>query len=170
MTPQAFDFAQAQNELATATTAAEKANADLSALQARLAEKQQALNMIAQRRVDGGGSNEDAPVVHLLQLDIAGLEPLVASAHARQQSACEASQAAQMAVQQAQIALERAQAYEAATALESRLRELEKMLLNGISELHILKKTATGSIHVHGATLFNVSDRLKRFLATGVLT
>ena len=169
MTPQAFDFAQAQNELAAANTAVEKANADLSVLQARLAEKNQSLNMIGQRRIDGGGSDEDAPMVHLLQLDIAGLEPLVAGARDRQQAACEALQHCQQQVQQAQVALERAQAYEAATALEARLRELENLLLSGIAELHVLKKAATGSIHIHGQTLFNFSQQMRRFISTGVL-
>ena len=169
MTPQAFDFAKAQNELADANTAVEKANADLSVLQARLAEKNQSLNMIGQRRIDGGGSDEDAPMVHLLQLDIAGLEPLVAGARDRQQAAVEAQQAAQMAVQHAQAALERAQAHEAAQALESRLRELESLLLSGIAELHILKKAATGSIHIHGQTLYDFSQKTRRFISTGVL-
>ena len=169
MTPQAFDFAQAQNELAAANTAVEKANAELSGLQARLAEKNQSLNMIGQRRLDGGGSDEDAPMVHLLQLDIAGLEPLVTAAQTRHQSAVEALQAAQQQVQRCQQALERAQAYEAAAALEARLRELETLLLSGIAELHILKKAATGSIHVHGPTLFNFSQQMRRFIATGVL-
>ena len=99
MTPQAFDFAQAQNELAAANTAVEKANAELSGLQSRLTEKQQALAMIQQRRIDGGGSDEDAPMVHLLQLDIAGLEPLVTAAQTRHQSAVEAQQVAQQQVQ-----------------------------------------------------------------------
>ena len=169
MTPQAFDFAQAQNELAAANTAVEKANAELSGLQSRLTEKQQALAMIQQRRIDGGGSDEDAPMVHLLQLDIAGLEPLVAGAQARQQSAVEAQQQAQQQVQHSQVALERATALEAARALESRLRELETLLLSGIAELHVLKKTATGSIHIHGQTLYDFSQKTRRFIATGVL-
>ena len=169
MTPQAFDFAAAQNELATANTAVEKANTELSALQARLAEKNQSLNMIGQRRLDGGELDEDGPMVHLLQLDIAGLEPLVAAAQARAQSACDALQAAQQQVQRCQQALERAQAYEAAQALEARLRELEALLMSGIAELHVLKKAATGSIHVHGQTLFNFSQQMRRFISTGVL-
>ena len=68
-----------------------------------------------------------------------------------------------------QVALERAQAYEAAQALESRLRELETLLLSGIAELHVLKKAATGSIHIHGQTLFNFSQQMRRFISTGVL-
>ena len=169
MTPQAYDFAAAESALAAATNTAEKANADLTALQSRLSEKQQSLAMIQQRRIDGGGSNEDAPMVNLLQLDIAGLEPLVAGARDRQQAACEAQQHCQQQVQHAQIALERAQAYEAAQALESRLRELESLLLSGIAELHILKKAATGSIHIHGQTLYNFSQKTRRFIQTGVL-
>ena len=169
MTPQAYDFAAAESALAAATNTSEKANADLTALQSRLSEKQQSLAMIQQRRIDGGGSNEDAPMVNLLQLDIAGLEPLVAGARYRQQSAVEGQQAAQMAVQQCQQALERAQAQEAAMALEARLRELESLLLSGIAELHTLKKAATGSIHIHGPTLFNFSQSMRRFLQTGVL-
>ena len=169
MTPQAFDFAQAQNELATATATAEKTALELSALQSRLTEKQQALAMIQQRRIDGGELENDAPTIHLLTLDISGLEPLVAGARDRQQAACEALQQAQMAVQQAQVALERATALEAAQALESRLRELETLMMQGIAELHVLKKTATGSIHVHGQTLFNFSQQMRRFIATGVL-
>ena len=169
MTPQAYDFAAAQNELATATTAVEKTNADLSVLQSRLAEKNQSLNMIGQRRLDGGELESDGPTIHLLTLDIAGLEPLVAGARDRQQAACEALQHCQQQVQQAQVALERATALEAAQALESRLRELETLLLSGISELHVLKKAATGSIHVHGQTLFNFSQQMRRFIGTGVL-
>ena len=169
MTPQAYDFAAAESALATANTAAEKANVDLSALQSRLSEKQQALSMIQQRRIDGGELESDGPAIHLLMLDIAGLEPLVAAAQARAQSACEAQQAAQQQVQHAQIALERATALEAAQALESRLRELETLMMNGIAELHVLKKTATGSIHVHGPTLFNFSQQMRRFISTGVL-
>ena len=169
MTPEAYDFAASESALATATATVDKANTELNALQARLAEKQQALNIIQQRRVDSGGSNEDAPMVHLLQLDIAGLEPLVATAQTRQQSAVEALQAAQQQVQHCQQALERATALEAAQALESRLRELETLLLSGIAELHVLKKTATGSIHIHGPSLFNFSQQMRRFIATGVL-
>ena len=169
MTPQTYDLAAAQNTLAAATTTAEKAAADLTALQSRLAEKQQSLAMIQQRRIDGGELESDGSTIHLLMLDIAGLEPLVASARDRQQSAVEGQQAAQMAVQQAQIALERATALEAAQALEARLRELETLLLSGISELHTLKKAATGSIHVHGPTLFNFSQSMRRFIGTGVL-
>lgn len=169
MTPEAYDLAAAQNTLAAANIAVEKANADLSVLQARLAEKNQSLNMIGQRRIDGGELESDGPTIHLLMLDIAGLEPLVAAAQARQQAACEALQHCQQQVQQAQVALERAQAYEAATALESRLRELESLLLSGIAELHILKKAATGSIHIHGQTLYNFSQKTRRFISTGVL-
>ena len=169
MTPEAYDFAAAESALSAANNAVEKANADLSVLQARLSEKNQSLSMIQQRRIDGGGSDEDAPMIHLLQLDIAGLEPLVASAQTRQQSAVEALQAAQQQVQHCQQALERATALEAAQALESRLRELETLLLSGIAELHVLKKTATGSIHIHGPSLFNFSQQMRRFIATGVL-
>ena len=169
MTPQAYDFAAAESALTNATATVDKANTELSALQARLAEKQQSLNLIGQRRLDGGGSDEDGPMVHLLKLDIAGLEPLVAGARDRQQAACDALQHCQQQVQRCQQALERAQAYEAAAALESRLRELETLLLSGIAELHVLKKTATGSIHIHGPTLFNFSQSMRRFLQTGVL-
>ena len=169
MTPQAYDFAAAQNELATANIAVGKTSADLSALQARLAEKQQSLAMIQQRRLDGGELESDGGIIHLLALDISGLEPLVAGAQARQQAALEGQQQAQMAVQHSQIALERATALEAAQALESRLRELESLLLSGIAELHILKKTATGSIHIHGQTLYDFSQKTRRFLQTGVL-
>ena len=169
MTPQAFDLAAAEHSFTAANTAVDKANTELSGLQSRLGEKQQALNMIAQRRLDGGELESDGGIIHLLTLDIAGLEPLVATARDRQEAACEAQQAAQQQVQQCQQALERAQAHEAAQALEARLHELETLLLDGIAQLHVLKKTATKSIHIHGATLFNVSDRLKRFLATGVL-
>ena len=169
MTPQAYDFAAAESALAAASNAAEKANADLSALQARLAEKQQALALIQQRRLDGGELESDGPTIHLLTLDIAGLEPLVVAARARHQSAVEAQQQAQMAVQHSQQALERAQAHEAAQALEARLRELETLLLSGIAELHVLKKAATGSIHIHGQTLFNLSPQMRRFIANGVL-
>ena len=125
--------------------------------------------MIQQRRIDGGELESDGPTIHLLTLDIAGLEPLVASARDRQQAACEALQHCQQQVQHCQQALERATALEAAQALESRLRELETLLLSGIAELHVLKKAATGSIHIHGQTLFNFSQPMRRFIANGVL-
>ena len=169
MTPQAYDFAAAEHAFNAANIAVGKTSAELSALQARLAEKNQSLALIQQRRLDGGELDEDGPRVHLLKLDIAGLEPLVAGARDRQQAAVEALQQAQMAVQHCQQALERAQALEAAQALESRLRELETLLLSGISELHTLKKAATGSIHIHGPSLFNFSQPMRRFVATGVL-
>ena len=169
MTPQAYDFAASESALATATATVDKANTELSTLQSRLAEKQRALSMIQQRRLDGGELESDSPTIHLLQLDISGLEPLVATAQTRQQSAVEALQAAQQQVQHCQQALERATALEAAQALESRLRELETLLLSGIAELHVLKKTATGSIHIHGPSLFNFSQQMRRFIATGVL-
>lgn len=169
MTPQAFDFAAAQNELATANTAAEKTALELNALQSRLAEKQQALSMIQQRRLDGGELESDGPTIHILTLDIAGLEPLVASAQTRAQSAAEAQQQAQQQVQHCQQALERAQAHEAAQALEARLHELETLLLDGIAQLHVLKKTATKSIHIHGQTLYDFSQKTRRFIQTGVL-
>ena len=129
MTPQAYDFAAAESALSAASNTAEKATTELNALQSRLLEKQQALNMIQQRRLDGGELESDGSTIHLLMLDIAGLEPLVASAQARQQAACEEQQATQMAVQHCQQALERATALEAAQALESRLHELESLLL-----------------------------------------
>ena len=169
MTPEAYDFAAAESALSAANTAAEKAAADLTALQARTAEKQQALSMIQQRRMDGGECDSDAPTIALLQLDIDGLRPLVDRAAEQHQSAVEALQQAQMAVQHAQTALQRATALEAAQALENKLRELESLLLSGIAELHTLKKAATGSIHVHGPTLFNFSQQLRRFIATGIL-
>ena len=169
MTPQAYDLAAAEHAFNAANTAAEKATTELSALQARLAEKQQALAMIQQRRLDGGELESDGGIIHLLALDISGLEPLVASAQVRQQSACEVLQHCQQQVQRCQQALERAQAYEAAAALEARLRELENLLLSGIAELHVLKKAATGSIHIHGQTLFNFSQQMRRFIGTGVL-
>ena len=162
MTPQAYDFAAAESALSAANTAVEKANTELSTLQSRLAAKQQALSMIAQRRLDGGELESDGPTIHTLTLDIAGLEPLVAAAQTRQQAACEAQQ-------QAHTALERAQALEAAVALENKLRELESLLLSGIGELHTLKKAATGSIHVHGPSLYNFSQPMRRFISTGVL-
>ena len=169
MTPQAYDFAAAESALGAATNTAEKATAELSALQSRLSEKNQSLALIQQRRIDGGELESDGPTIHLLALDIAGLEPLVAGARDRQQAACEALQHCQQQVQQAQIALERATALDAAQALERRLRELETLMMNGIAELHILKKTATGSIHVHGPSLYNFSQPMRQFIATGVL-
>ena len=169
MTPQAYDFAAAESALSAASNTAEKANADLTALQSRLSEKQQSLAMIQQRRLDGGELESDGGIIHLLALDISGLEPLVAGAQARQQAALEGQQQAQMAVQHSQVALDRATALEAAQALESRLRELESLLLSGIAELHVLKKAATGSIHIHGQTLYDFSQKTRRFIATGVL-
>jgi multidrug resistance efflux pump len=165
----ASDLAQAQADLADSAAAAEKCADTFAALQARLNEKQSALGIIQQRRLDGLDADSDAPTAHLLQLDLDGLRPLVDRAAEQHTAACEALQQAQITVQQAQAAHDRATAETAAVALESRLHELESLLLSGIADLDILKKKATGSLHVHGETLYRFSDRLKRFLQQGVL-
>jgi len=46
---------------------------------------------------------------------------------------------------------------------------LETLLMDGIAELHTLKKKASGSLHVHGPSLYNFSQPMRRFIATGVL-
>ena len=165
----AADLARAQADYADAQTAAEKCADNFAALNTRLAEKQQALGIIQQRRIDGGECDSDAPTIALLQLDCEGLRPLVETARTQHQAACEALQAAQIALQQCQVAHDRATAETAAQALESRLHELENLLLSGIADLDVLKKKATGSIHIHGETLYRFSDRLKRFMQQGVL-
>ena len=165
----AHDLTRAQSELEGATTIAEKTGDTLITLQGRLTAKQQDLAAIQQRRLSGDEIESDAALAQLLSLDIAGLEPLVGHAHAQHQTAIQAQQQAQNAVGQAQQVFERAQAGEATRPLEARLRELETLLLTGISQLHQLKKAATGSLHIHGATLFNVSPRLVRFISQGVL-
>ena len=165
----ASDLAHSQSELETAQTDAEKTSAALSALETRISEKQQALNIIQQRRIEGGDCDSDAPTVALLALDIEGLQPLIETARVQYQTAVEAHQQALILLQQAQVAHEKATAETAAQALEARLRELETLLITGIQQLHVLKKVATGSIHIHGATLFNINPRITRFLATGVL-
>ena len=165
----ASDLATAQADHSDAAAAAEKCSDTFAALNARMAEKQQALNIIQQRRLDGGECDGDAPMIALLQLDLSGLQPLVETARTQHQAAVEALQAAQITVQQCQVAHDRATAETAAQALEAQLHNLENLLLSGIADLDILKKKATGSLHVHGETLFRFSDRLKRFLQQGVL-
>ena len=165
----AADLAQAQADYADAQTAAEKCADTFAALQARTAEKQQQLSIIQQRRLDGLDADSDAPTAHLLQLDLDGLRPLVDRAAEQHTAACEALQQAQITVQQAQVAHDRAVAGQAAVALEAQLHNLENLLLSGIADLDLLKKKATGSLHVHGETLYRFSDRLKRFLQQGVL-
>lgn len=165
----AADLAQAQADYADAQTAAEKCADTFAALQTRQAEKQQQLSIIQQRRIDGGECDSDAPTIALLQLDIDGLRPLVDRAKEQHQSAVEALQQAQITLQQCQARHEAATAETAAQALESRLHELENLLLSGIADLDLLKKKATGSLHIHGETLYRFSDRLKRFMQQGVL-
>ena len=165
----ASDLAHAQSELEAAQLAAEKASSTVAALETRIAEKETALDVIRQRRIEGNEIDSDAPTIHLLQLDISGLRPLVETARVQYQTAAQAHQQALILLQQAQVAHEKATAETAAQALEARLRELETLLITGIQQLHVLKKAATGSIHIHGATLFNINPRITRFLATGVL-
>ena len=165
----AHDLTRAQSELEGATAQAERTSSALNVLQARLAAKQNDLTAIQARRLSGDEIESDAALAQLLSLDIAGLEPLVGHAHAQHQTAIQAQQQAQNAVGQAQQVFERAQAGESARLLEARLHELETLLLTGIADLDILKKRATGSIHIHGETLYRFSDRLKRFLQQGVL-
>lgn len=165
----ASTLTHAQSVLEEATAQAERTVSALNVLQGRLAAKQNDLTAIQSRRLSGEEAESDAALAQLISMDIAGLEPLVGSAHAAHQSACEAVQQAQSAIGQAQQAFERAQAQQQAEQLEARLRELEAMLLNGIAQLHTLKKTATQSIHVHGPSVFNFAPRLTRFIQTGVL-
>ncbi len=165
----ATELTHAQSELEGATTIAEKTGDTLIALQSRLSSKQNDMANLRSRRLAEQEQESDAALAQLLSLDIAGLEPLVGNAHAQHQVAIEAQQQAQNAVGQAQQVFERAQAGEAAQALEARLHELEGLLLSGIADLDVLKKKATGSIHIHGETLYRFSDRLKRFLQQGVL-
>lgn len=165
----ATDLTRAQSELEGVTSVAEKTGDALGVLQARLTAKQEDLATIQQRRLSGDDAESDAALAQLLALDISGLEPLVGNAHAQYQAAIEAQQQAQNTVGQAQQVFERAQAGDAARLLEARLHELENLLLTGIAQLHVLKKAATGSIHIHGQTVFSFSPRLTRFIQTGVL-
>jgi len=165
----AADFAQAQADYSDTAAAAEKCADTFAALNIRMGEKQQALSIIQQRRIDGGEFDSDAPTIALLQLDADGLQPLVETARTQHQAACEALQQAQITLQQCQARHEAAQAEAAAQTLEARLHELENLLLSGIADLDVLKKKATGSIHIHGETLYRFSDRLRRFLQQGVL-
>ena len=165
----AADLARSQAEHADAVSAAEKCSDTYAALQARQTEKQQALNIIQQRRIDGGECDGDAATVALLALDCEGLRPLVETARTQHQAACEALQAAQITLQQCQARHEAATAESAAQALESRLHELEELLLKGLHDLHTLKRQAQGSLHLHGSHLFVVSPRLVRFATQGVL-
>jgi hypothetical protein len=165
----ATELTQSQSALEEATAQAERTVSALNILQARLACKQNDLTAIHARRLSGEEAESDAALAQLISMDIAGLEPLVGAAHAAHQSAQEGVQQAQSAIGQAQAGFERAQAQEQATALEARLRELEELLMAGISQLYQLKKVATNSLHVHGTTLFAVSPRLARFMSQGVL-
>ena len=165
----AADLARSQAEYADAVSAAEKCADTFAALNTRLAEKQQALGIIQQRRIDGGECDSDAPTIALLQLDCEGLRPLVETARTQHQAAVNALQAAQITLQQCQARHEAATAESAAQALESRLHELEELLLKGLHDLHTLKRQAQGSLHLHGSHLFVVSPRLVRFATQGVL-
>ena len=165
----AADLARSQAEYAAEKCAAEKCSDTYAALQARQTEKQQALNIIQQRRIDGGECDGDAATVALLALDCEGLRPLVETAQTQHQAAVNALQAAQITVQQCQARHEAATAESAAQALESRLHELEELLLKGLHDLHTLKRQAQGSLHLHGSHLFVVSPRLVRFATQGVL-
>ena len=165
----AFDLAQAQSETGKAGTAAAVAAEKLNALEARILEKQTALAVIQNRRMNGAEIDSDAPQVALLTLDLAGLAELAVSARTAHSAAVDAENQAQQQERRCKKAYDRAVAGQQAATLEARLRELEEMLLNGIGELDVLKKKTTGSLHVHGETLYRFSDRLKRFIAQGVL-
>ena len=165
----ASDLAHAQSELEATQVAAEKAGSAVAALETRVSEKETSLAIVRNRRIEGNELDSDAPTTHLLQLDLDGLRPLVETARVQYQTAAQAHQQALILLQQCEKAHDRAVAGQAAQALEARLRELETLLITGIQQLHVLKKAATGSIHIHGATLFNINPRITRFLATGVL-
>ena len=165
----AADLAQAQTDYADTAAAAEKAADLFAGLNARVAEKQQALQQIQQRRLSGEEADSDAATANLLQLDLDGLQPLVDRAKGQHQAAVESLQTAQVLLQQCQARHEAATAETAAQALEAQLHNLENLLLSGIADLDLLKKKATGSLHIHGETLYRFSDRLKRFLQQGVL-
>ena len=165
----ATELTHAQAELEGATSIAEKTGDTLITLQGRLSSKQNDMANLRSRRLAEQEQESDAALAQLLALDISGLELLVGNAHAQHDAATVAHQQAQNAVSLAQQGYERATAHEAAQALEARLHELENLLMTGIAQLHVLKKAATGSLHVHGAHLFAVSPRLVRFATQGVL-
>ena len=165
----AFGLTHALSALEESTSAAERTGSAHAILQARLTAKQQDMTNLRDRRLAEQEQESDAALASLLALDIASLEPLVGSAHAAHKTSCEVQQQAQNAVSQAQQAYERAQAGDQAVQLEARLRELENLLMSGIAQLHEFKKAATGSIRIHGQSVFAVSPRLARFMQNGVM-
>ena len=163
-----YELAQAQSEVAKAgptTAAAEK----LNGIEARILERQTALVVIQNRRMNGAESDSDAPHVALLTLDLAGLEEIAASARTAHSAAVAAEQEALKREQHCQKAYDRAVAGQQATALLDRLHELEARLMAGIGELHELRKLETGSNFIHGQSLYRFSSRLERFQSQGVL-
>lgn len=165
-----YELAQAQQEAAKAAQATNAASATLTGLEQRIAEKQMALDVIKARRLETGQElDSDAPTAHLLTLDIQGLQELLTCARTAHQTAVEAEIQAQQQEQHCQRTYDRAVAGQQATALLERLHDLEARLMAGIAELHTLRKLETGSLHIHGQTLYRFSQRLERFQSQGVL-
>ena len=164
-----YELAQAQSEVAKAAPATAAAVEKLNEIEARILEKQTALAVIQNRRMNGAEIDSDAPQVALLTLDLAGLEELAVSARTAHSAAVAAEQEAQQQERRCKKAYDRAVAGEQATALLDRLRELEARLMAGIGELHELRKLETGSNFIHGQSLYRFSQRLERFQQQGVL-
>ena len=164
-----YELALAHSENGKAGNAAAVAAEKLNALEARILEKQTALAVIQNRRMNGAEIDSDAPQVALLTLDLAGLEELAVSARTAHSAAVDAENQAQQQERRCKKAYDRAVAGQQAVALLDRLHALEARLMAGIGELHELRKLETGSNFIHGQSLYRFSQRLERFQSQGVL-
>ena len=172
--PFALGVAAAQTRLDEAAEAHRAAQAHEQKIKARikaLADERAAIQKARER----GDHDEATDEKHgqrlaLLAADMERLGELLGPATEATRQAGQAVAVATERVKQAHAEHERHVAGQAATALEGRLRELEKMLLRGIAEVAALKRAAAPrTVHLVASEVFKASDGLVRFIVQGVI-
>lgn len=165
----AKNLAIAQSTLADCAAKGVTCSDTLALLQQRVDIKQQQLSALQQARLNGIECESDAALIQALQLDLAGLAPLVQAAEAQHNAAVQQQEAAQQALQQADSEWVKATADADAVALELKLRELESLFCNGLRQLHSLKCTAESRLSIPATAVYRLNQPLDRFLKYGVI-
>lgn len=169
--PFAVGIATAQAQLDAATEHHQQVQAKESTIRARL--KALADERAAIQRARDKDDSDDEKTGARLALITADAERLG-------ELLIPASDATRQAAQAVAVATERVKAAHAeharhvasvdAQALESRLRELEKLLLRGIAQLAELKRAAAPrTVHLGASEIYKTGDGLVRFIVQGVV-
>lgn len=169
----AVGVATAQARLDEAAEAHRAAQAHEQKIKGRikaLADERAAIQKARERDTTDQDDEKAGARLALITADAERLTELLAPATEATRQAGQAVAVATERVKQAHAEHERHVAGQAATALEGRLRELEKMLLRGIAEVATLKRAAAPrTVHLVASEAFKASDGLVRFIVQGVI-